>query len=129
MNLSFALNYYLGRHNPLGYHVFNLILHFCAALLVWAIVRRTLRLEYFEDRFSRTAEVLALGIATVWAMHPLTTDAVLYVTQRTELMMALAYLGRCTRAFVILPPSLGRAVRCGWPSRPAPAWPAALRRK
>ena len=36
---------------------------------------------------------LPVGIvALVWALHPLVTETVVYVTQRTELMMALFYL-------------------------------------
>ena len=35
---------------------------------------------------------LAFGAALLWAVHPLTTDAVTYITQRTESLMALCYL-------------------------------------
>src|SRR5204863_10187470 len=34
-----------------------------------------------------------LTAALLWSLHPLNTDAVIYVTQRTELMMACFYLG------------------------------------
>ena len=52
VNLSLAVNYYFGQFNPVGYHVFNLIVHVLSALLVMAIVRRTLCLEYFEGKFA-----------------------------------------------------------------------------
>ncbi len=35
---------------------------------------------------------MALLSALIWAVHPLNTEAVVYVTQRTELLMALFYL-------------------------------------
>ncbi len=92
VNLSLALNYYFGQLDPFGYHVFNILVHLGSALLLWAIVRRTLRLEYFGGRFERAAEPLALLVALVWALHPLQTECVVYVTQRTESMMALFYL-------------------------------------
>ncbi len=44
LNLSLAVNYALGRLDPWGYHVGNLGLHILAALLLFAIVRRTLAL-------------------------------------------------------------------------------------
>jgi protein O-mannosyl-transferase len=92
VNLTFALNYYVGKLNPVGYHVVNTALHFLNALLVWAIVWRTLRLPYFKERFEASARWLAMAVALLWALHPLQTEAVVYVTQRTELMMAFFYL-------------------------------------
>ncbi len=92
VNLSFAINYHLGGLNPAGYHAFSLLLHFFATMLLWAITRRTLRLPYFGGRFDRSAEWLALAVAILWSLHPLQTEAVIYATQRTELMMAVFYL-------------------------------------
>jgi tetratricopeptide (TPR) repeat protein len=92
VNLSFAINYHFGSFKPRGWHVTNLALHFSAAMLLWAIVRRTLKLPHFGRRFAASAEWLALAVALLWALHPLQTEAVIYVTQRTELMMALFYL-------------------------------------
>lgn len=92
VSFSLAANYYWGRLNPVGYHVFNVTIHFLTAILLWAIVRRTLRLPYFAARFNSSAGWLALATALVWALHPLQTEAVVYVTQRSELLMALFYL-------------------------------------
>ncbi|HEX3727460.1 MAG TPA: hypothetical protein VHV08_14500, partial [Pirellulales bacterium] len=92
VNLSLALNYRLGKLNPRGYHLVNLALHLMSAMLLWAIVRRTLRLPALAERFASAAGPLALAAALVWALHPLNTEAVEYVSQRTELMMTLFYL-------------------------------------
>src|SRR5262245_4689539 len=51
VNFTFALNYRFGGLNPFGYHVFNLLIHFLSALLLWAVVRRTLCLPHFHGRF------------------------------------------------------------------------------
>jgi tetratricopeptide (TPR) repeat protein len=92
VNLSFAINYHFGQFDPTGYRAVNVILHACCALLIWSIVRRTLRLEYFASRFDRVAGLLSFAVALLWAVHPLGTETVIYVTQRTELMMAFFYL-------------------------------------
>lgn len=92
VNYSFALNYHFGGMNRVGYHVVNVVIHFLSALLLFAIVRRTLRLPYFGGRFDSAAGWLALVAAVLWSLHPLNTEAVIYITQRTELMMAWFYL-------------------------------------
>ena len=91
-NLSFALNYHFGELQPRGYRAVNLIIHLLSAVLLWAIVARTLRLDYFSGRYARSAELLGFAAALVWALHPLGTEAVVYVTQRTELLMGCCYL-------------------------------------
>jgi Tfp pilus assembly protein PilF len=92
VNLSFALNRHFGGLNPTGYHIVNITIHFFSSMLVWAITRRTLRLPFFGREFESSADWIALAVATIWAIHPLQTEAVIYATQRTELMMALFYL-------------------------------------
>ena len=42
VNFSFALNYSVGKLEPRGYHVANLILHALNTWLIYAVVRRTL---------------------------------------------------------------------------------------
>lgn len=91
VNLSFALNYQFGGLDPAGYHVFNLVLHWLSALLLMAIVQRTLCLEFFHGRFVDAAQVLGFLAALLWAVHPLQTETVVYITQRTELMVGFFY--------------------------------------
>jgi protein O-mannosyl-transferase len=43
-------------------------------------------------QFAAVAAPLAIAASVVWAIHPLLTDAVEYVSQRTELMMGMFYL-------------------------------------
>jgi len=92
VNLTLALNYELDGLNPVGYHLFNLVIHWLSAILLGLIVRRTLRLEYFGDRFFRASELLAFLVALLWAVHPLQTETVVYITQRTELMVGFFYV-------------------------------------
>jgi Flp pilus assembly protein TadD len=92
VNLSFAANYRLGGFDPSGYHAYSILIHWLNALLLWAIVRRTLLLDYFAGWFDQAARWLAFAVAMLWALHPLQSEAVVYATQRSEMMMALCYL-------------------------------------
>ncbi len=92
VNFSLAVNYHFGQLNPAGYHLFNLIVHVLSAILLMVIVQRTLCLDYFAGRFDRVSGPLAFAVALLWMVHPLQTETVVYVTQRTELMVGFFYL-------------------------------------
>lgn len=94
VNLSFAVNYAIGGLDPLGYHAVNIALHLMAGLLVFGIVRRTLAAREGTPDGALDGRALDLGFAAalLWTVHPLNTEAVNYLTQRTELMMGLCYL-------------------------------------
>ena len=92
VNFSFAVNYALDGLNVRGYHLLNLIYHLVSGLLVFGIVRRTLRQSLLKERFGGTSLNLGFAAALLWTLHPLNSEAVNYLTQRTELMMGLFYL-------------------------------------
>jgi tetratricopeptide (TPR) repeat protein len=102
INLSLAVNYALGGYNVWGYHALNLAVHILAGLTLFGIVRRTLLqpplCERFiasaphHERFGAVADELALAVAVIWTVHPLQTESVTYVIQRTESIMGLFYL-------------------------------------
>src|ERR1051326_9171630 len=71
VNLSLAVNYQLGRLDPLGYHVLNCVVHWLSAVVVAAILGRILRLEFFGRRFDGAASALAFVVALLWSVHPL----------------------------------------------------------
>ena len=82
VNLTFALDYAAGGLDPRGYRAVNLLIHVLVALVLFGIVRRT----------PGMSTDLALGVALIWMLHPLNSEVVDYVTQRSESLMALAYL-------------------------------------
>ena len=91
-NLSLALNYAFGGEAVVGYHAVNLEIHVLAALVLLGVVRRTLLRPRLRDRFGDVALPLAGAVALLWALHPLQTEAVTYISQRTESLMGLWYL-------------------------------------
>ena len=84
---SLTLNYAAGHLRVWGYHAVNLGLHLLSAVLFLGIVRRTLLSPRLRNRYGRAAPWLALAVALVWMVHPLLTESVDYIIQRTELLM------------------------------------------
>ncbi len=99
--------------NVRGYHFVNLLLHVLAGLALFGVLRRTLATEALRARFGPWATALSFAAALFWLVHPLTTDAVTYIAQRTEVLMGLFLLA-----------TLYCAIRAGEPgtTRRASAW-------
>ncbi len=87
VDLTLAFNYAISGVKPWSYHAVNLVVHLIATLTLFGLVRRTLRRLSMED-----ASGIAFAAALLWAVHPLQTQAVTYVIQRSESMMGLFYL-------------------------------------
>lgn len=89
---SFAVNYAVGGLDPRGYRIVNLGLHIATAWLLAALVRRTVAESPVMKPFVARANAWAATIALLWAVHPLHSETVTYVTQRTELAASLCYV-------------------------------------
>src|SRR5262249_15270654 len=87
------LNFAISGLDTYSYHVFNISTHILSALLLFGIVRRTLLLPSLQKYFSPTAGlVMGAAVAILWGVHPIQTDAVTYIVQRTESLMGFFYL-------------------------------------
>jgi tetratricopeptide (TPR) repeat protein len=60
---------------------------------VFGIVRRTLAKPVLAGRFGASRLAIAFLASALWAVHPLNTEAVTYVSERAESLMGLFYLG------------------------------------
>jgi protein O-mannosyl-transferase len=92
VNLSLAINYAISGSNVWSYHVFNFVVHTIAAFALFGVVRRTLVRPVLQGKFAAVASSLALTIALLWAVHPLQTESVTCVIQRTEALVGMWYL-------------------------------------
>jgi protein O-mannosyl-transferase len=95
VNLSLAINYAISGYNVWSYHALNLVVHVVAGMTLFGLARRTLnRTDDPVRRGNREMRswLAALAIALIWTVHPLQTESVSYVIQRTESMMGLFYL-------------------------------------
>jgi Flp pilus assembly protein TadD len=89
VSLTFAINYALGELNVRGYRLVNIAIHVINALLLFALAARTFQVR---DSSLNESSYSAFAIALIWMVHPLVTEPVDYVSQRTELMMAMFFL-------------------------------------
>ena len=105
--LTFAIDRALGGVRPFGYHLTNLMIHVIAALALFDLVRLALLSPRVGGRWADRAVPLAMVIATIWAVHPLQTQAVTYIYQRMESLTGMFSL-------VALAAFAEAAVR-GWP--------------
>ena len=81
LKASYTLNWTLDA-GPLGFHAVNIALHALNAVLLFFIGRRLLP----DDK-------PALIAALLFALHPMQTEAVTYISGRSSSLMAAFYLG------------------------------------
>lgn len=89
---TMAVNYALHGHHALGFHVINIAIHLGCALLLFGLVRRTLLRPAVSDTLQAAAKPLAFASSLLWLVHPLQTECVNYISQRTESLAAFWYL-------------------------------------
>jgi tetratricopeptide (TPR) repeat protein len=121
LNRAFATwtlqwNFEVGKgFYPWQYRLTNIAIHIATGLTLFGLVRRTLLLPglcqetdlpsdvgstrkategvpYSGSANSERADWLAAAVALLWLVHPLQTEAVTYVVQRYESLMALGFL-------------------------------------
>jgi len=87
--VTFALNYWLGGENVLGYHIVNLLLHTLNGLLVFAVAIRIFKKVLTDPGLVR---MYALLSAAFFLVHPIQTESVTYISSRSELLSTFFYL-------------------------------------
>lgn len=80
--VSLALNHAWSGEQTYSYHLVNLALHGLCAVLVWALLGQLGR-----------PPGTALAAALLFALHPLATEPVNYISSRSELLAAALVLG------------------------------------
>ncbi len=88
VNLSYAFDRGLWGYRPFGFHLTNVVLHAVVVLLLYAWTRRILA----DARPERPATVAAFWTAALFAVHPIQTEAVGYVSGRSEVLCAVWFL-------------------------------------
>jgi tetratricopeptide (TPR) repeat protein len=91
--LSLALNYRLGGLNVSGYHILNILVHVLSAIMVWWLMLLTFFTPVMKDeKITMHARVIALFGGLIFVTHPVQTQAVTYIIQRSASLATLFYL-------------------------------------
>jgi protein O-mannosyl-transferase len=83
--ISCFLNYLIFGKNPAGFHLVNLLIHLANAQLVYFL---TVKFMFDDTR----KETYALIAALVFALHPVNTEAVIWVSARPDLLSCFFFL-------------------------------------
>jgi protein O-mannosyl-transferase len=92
-DLSLAINYHFNRLDVFGYHIFNLLVHLFAAIMVWWLTILTLNTPALKDKkISNHSVTIAFFAGLVFVSHPLQTQGVTYTCQRAASLATLFYV-------------------------------------
>lgn len=80
-DISYIFDFALWGENPLGFHLTNTVIHAVNTVLVFLLMRRI-----------TGARVTAALAAAIFAVHPIQTDAVAYVSGRRDVLFATFYI-------------------------------------
>ena len=94
-NMTFALNYYLGRYEVWGYHLINVGIHLTCGVLGYLLALATLNRVGGRHRCQLrppAARWASLAAAVIFVSHPIQVHAVTYIVQRMSSLATLFYL-------------------------------------
>jgi tetratricopeptide (TPR) repeat protein len=81
-----------GPNKTVGFRLANILFHLCTGALLFGLMRRAIRERTIPDDWRKIADLLALAVCTIWLLHPIQTEAIDYVVQRTEILASLFYV-------------------------------------
>lgn len=84
-DISYAIDFAIWGESAAGFHLTNILIHAANCVLVFFLIKRLVR----PLGMSLVAPALA---ALIFAIHPLQTDAVTYISGRRDVLFALFYL-------------------------------------
>jgi protein O-mannosyl-transferase len=101
---TFAINNHIDGENTYGFHLINLILHICVAILIFFITTRLKYLISISNNLIKNetlktinidnsyALLFSFGVAIIFALHPLNTDSVTYISSRSSVLATFFFL-------------------------------------
>ncbi len=78
---SYAIDHLIGGQQPLVYHLTNLLLHACNAIILYLFINRL-----------QPNKFIGLFVALLFALHPVQTESVSWIAERKTILCAFFYL-------------------------------------
>ncbi|HSP96718.1 MAG TPA: hypothetical protein VL049_05675 [Candidatus Dormibacteraeota bacterium] len=89
---TYAIDYAIGGLKPTTYHATGIVLHVCTALLAYVLAWLILGLPSLTPRYGGARRAIAWAAAALFAVHPLASETVAYISSRSESLAAMWYL-------------------------------------
>ena len=88
VNASYALDRWIWDYRPFGYHLTSVALHALTVVLLYTWIRRILE----DTTPGADASLPAFAGAALFAVHPIQTEAVAYISGRSEVLSAMWFI-------------------------------------
>ena len=89
--LSLAMDFSLFTSHAFGYHLTSLIWHITNVFLLYALVHELMLMPCFFVAGDKQRDVVALFSAAIWACYPTHSEAVSWISARSDLMATAFY--------------------------------------
>ncbi|MFQ5585203.1 MAG: tetratricopeptide repeat protein [Thermodesulfobacteriota bacterium] len=89
LRITFALNYYFGGTDVLGYHLVNLMMHIIAGIGVYYLAKLLSDKVVRDDKHSISFPLIS---SLIFTLHPNQTGAVTYIASRSAVFATLFYV-------------------------------------
>ncbi len=126
LKASFVATHQLGGwlgHPTLGHHLGNVLVHLAAVALAWRLALAMADSFRMPEESARRA---ALGCAAFFALHPLATESVAYISGRSVALGTLFALAALVAQLQAGREGMARARRFAWQGAALAAFAAAL---
>jgi len=90
--LTFALNWYMGKDNVIGYHVVNNAIHLLTTLFLFITLLNLLMSPNLKGKYQGNEYAIAILSAILWAVNPIQVQATTYIVQRMASLAAMFYI-------------------------------------
>jgi protein O-mannosyl-transferase len=90
--LTFALNWYIGKDNVMGYHIVNNVVHLVTTFFLFLTTLSLLMSPNLKGKYQGSEYAIAFLSAIFWAVNPIQTQAVTYIVQRMASLAAMFYI-------------------------------------
>jgi tetratricopeptide (TPR) repeat protein len=90
---TLAFNFRVGGLDPYGYHLVGLVLHVLNGMLVFLLAVRLMDTLAEHHSWRQHRLPVAVAASLIWLVHPVNTQAVAYVWQRSTLLGTFFFLG------------------------------------
>ena len=81
-----------GPDKTIGYRLFNLVVHLLTGALIFLVLRRGMRERAVPSDWRVIADPIAAIVTMLWLLHPIQSEVINYVVQRSEALASFFYL-------------------------------------